>query len=369
MAENIIRVGIIGCGVIAKNHLFAFQAHEGAEVVGVVDVDINRAQEFANEWNIANAYSDVAELLASGIDAVAVCTPHPTHEALVIQSAEAGVHVLCEKPLSTDFEATQRMIAACEKAGVVLSGMFQRRWWPAAQQIKAATADNPAIMGHVHVALHREHSYYTKDAWRGSWNADGGGVMMNQAIHYIDLLLWFMGDVVEVSGRLNSFKHADNIEVEDSAVATLTFASGAMATLNLTTSATPAFGATVHVTKTDGGSMTLLEFPEGTEGRLVNNGQDAQIESTPLFPSELNPNVDLRTINDQLIPFHTKQVANFIQALRGKEGLVVDGSESTKALKTLLAVYESHRTGKPVLLGEEQAPTVVTVPDSVTPFQ
>lgn len=342
MAENIIRVGIIGCGVIAKNHLFAFQAHEGAEVVGVVDVDINRAQEFANEWNIANAYSDVAELLASGIDAVAVCTPHPTHEALVIQSAEAGV---------------------------VLSGMFQRRWWPAAQQIKAATADNPAIMGHVHVALHREHSYYTKDAWRGSWNADGGGVMMNQAIHYIDLLLWFMGDVVEVSGRLNSFKHADNIEVEDSAVATLTFASGAMATLNLTTSATPAFGATVHVTKTDGGSMTLLEFPEGTEGRLVNKGQDAQIESTPLFPSELNPNVDLRTINDQLIPFHTKQVANFIQALRGKEGLVVDGSESTKALKTLLAVYESHRTGKPVLLGEEQAPTVVTVPDSVTPFQ
>lgn len=365
MTEKKIRVGIIGCGVIAKNHQQAFQAHPHAEVVGVVDVDIQRAQDFAAQWDIPNAYSDVAELLASGIDAVAICTPHPTHEALVIQAAEAGVHVLCEKPLSTDFAATQRMITACENAGVLLSGMFQRRWWPAAQEIKAAVEHNPAIMGHVHLALHREHSYYTRDAWRGSWDADGGGVMMNQAVHYIDLLLWFMGDVVEVSGRLNSFKHADNIEVEDSAVATLTFASGAMATLNLTTSATPAFGATVHVTTRDGSSMTLLESPEGTEGRLINNGHGDHIDSTAAYPEGMVPNVDLRTINDQLIPFHTLQVANFIDALLGTQQLLVDGPEATKALRTLLAVYQSHRTGQPVLVGNTPAPTTVRVPEDI----
>lgn len=366
-SPSIIRVGIIGCGVIAKNHLVAFTQNPHSEVVGVCDIDIQRAQAFADEWDIPHAYSDIAELLASGIDAVTVCTPHPTHKQLVIQSAQAGVHVLCEKPLSTDYCATQRMIDACDEAGVLLSGMFQRRWWPAAQQMKQSTATNPAIMGHVHVALHREHSYYTKDAWRGSWSADGGGVLMNQAIHYIDLLLWFMGDVVEVSGRVNSFKHAENIEVEDSVVATVTFASGAMATLNLTTSSTPAFGATVHITQADGSSMSLLEFPEGTEGRLVNHGHGAAIESTPLFPSDLEPNVDLRTINDQHIPFHIQQVANFVDAVRGEEELIVDGPESTKALRTLLAIYESHRTGQPVHLGSEPAPTHVTVPEKIGP--
>src|SRR5699024_8195458 len=201
--------------------------------------------------------------------------------------------------------------------------------------------------------------------WRGSWNADGGGVMMNQAVHYIDLLLWFMGDVVEVSGRLNSFKHADNIEVEDSAVATLTFASGAMATLNLTTSATPAFGATVHVTTRDGSSMTLLESPEGTEGRLINNGHGDHIDSTAAYPEGIVPNVDLRTINDQLIPFHTQQVANFIDALLGTQQLLVDGPEATKALRTLLAVYQSHRTGQPVLVGNGPAPPTVRVPEDI----
>lgn len=365
MVEKTLRVGIVGCGVIAKNHALAFQAHPHVQVVGVVDVDIERAEDFAKQWDIPQAYSDVADLLGSGIDAVTICTPHPTHEALVIQAAEAGVHVLCEKPLSTDYQATQRMIAACESAGVYLSGMFQRRWWPAAQKIKAEATKSPAIMGHVQVALHREHSYYTKDAWRGSWKADGGGVLMNQAVHYIDLLLWFMGDVVEVNGRVNSFKHADNIEVEDSAVATLTFASGAMATLNLTTSATPSFGASVHVTTEQGNSLTLLEWPEGTEARLINNGHGDEIESLPAYPAGVFPNVDLRTINDQLIAFHTQQVANFVDAVLGEQELLVDGPEATKALRTLLAVYESHRTGQPVRLSDEPWPTVVEVPDSV----
>ena len=365
MSQNSLRVGIIGCGVIAKNHALAFQAHPQVHVVGVVDVDINRAQEFATQWNIAQAYSDVEELLSSGIDAVTICTPHPTHEALVLQAAAAGVHVMCEKPLSTDYQATQRMVAACEEAGVLLSGMFQRRWWPAAQEIKAAVTKNPAILGHVQVALHRELSYYTKDAWRGSWDADGGGVLMNQAVHYIDLLLWFMGEVVEVSGRINSFTHAANIEVEDSAVATLTFASGAMATLNLTTSATPSLGASVHVTTDKGSSLTLLEWPEGAEARLITNGHGDEIESLPAYPHGVFPNVDLRTINDQHIGFHTKQIANFVDAVLGEQELLVDGPEATKALRTLLAIYESHRTGQPVKLSDAPWPTVVTVPDSV----
>src|SRR5699024_7753879 len=171
--------------------------------------------------------------------------------------------------------------------------------------------------------------------WRGSWYAGGVVVMMIQAWHYMDLLLWFMGDVVEVSGRLNIFKHADNIEVEDSAVATLTFASGAVATLDLTTSATPAFGAPVQLLSREGGSMTVSEIPEGTEGRWINTGHGDHSDSTAAYPEGIVPNVDLRTINDQLIPFHTLQVANFIDALLGTQQLLVDGPEATKALRTL----------------------------------
>lgn len=359
-----LRVGIVGCGVIARNHAEAFAAHPNAEVVAVGDIDYSRAESFAAAHGIPNAYGDLAELLASDIDAVAVCTPHPTHEAIVVAAAGEGKHVLCEKPIATTMEAARAMVDACNEAGVLLGVMFQRRFWPAAQQLKALSDAQGAILGSCDVYLHREHAYYTKDAWRGTWQADGGGVLMTQAIHYIDLLQWVMGDVVEVTGRLNTFKHGENIEVEDSAVATLVFSSGAMATVTATTAATPALGARVQVTCADGSSAALLEFPEGTEGRLVLQSAGDAITETPEHPSELSPNVDLTTINEKLIPFHTKQIANFVDAALGAGELVVDGTEGTKALRTLLAIYESHRHSRPVRLDGE-ATTAVTVPDTI----
>lgn len=363
--SELLRIGIIGCGIIARNHAEAFNAHPHAQVVAVSDIDKTRAAAFAAQHGIENVFDDVAALLASGVDAVAVCTPHPTHEALVIQAARAGKHVLCEKPIATTIEAAEAMVAACEDAGVLLGVMFQRRFWPAAQELKAKFRDG-TILGRCDVALHRDHSYYTKDAWRGTWAADGGGVLMTQAIHYIDLLQWVMGDVVEVNGRINSFKHADNIEVEDSAVATLVFASGALATLNASTSVTPSLGVRVQVTGADGSTAALLEFPEGSEGRLVLDAAGGIIAETPEHPRDLNPNVDLATINGQLIPYHTKQIANFVDAVRGEAELVVDGREGTKALQTLLAVYESHRTGAPVRLSSDAPPSRVSVPETVT---
>jgi UDP-N-acetyl-2-amino-2-deoxyglucuronate dehydrogenase len=362
-ASRTFRVGIVGCGAIVRNHLEAFSALENAEIVGVCDIDLGRARTTATAWGIPDAVGTVGELLDLGLDIVSVCTPHPTHEAVVLQAAAAGVHVLCEKPIATDLPAAQRMVAACREADVNLGVLFQRRFWPAAQRVRAAIEDGTLgqpIMGQCSVMLHRDPEYYSRDAWRGTWKNDGGGVLMTQAIHYVDLLQWLMGDVAEVYGKINTYKHGDHIEVEDSATAVLTFTSGAMATLEASTAVSPNLGVQIRVTGETGASASLTEFPEGSDGRVDLWAVHGVIETDPVHPEGVLPNVDLSTINGQLIPHHTTQVRDFVGALQDGTQPAITGEDATKALRILLAVYESSRTGLPVKLadvrGQEKAP-------------
>ena len=356
-----LNVAIIGTGAIFKNHLEAYRALEHVEVVAVCDVNEELAVRTAQEHNIARAFGSTAALFEAAkdpadlgrLDIVSVCTPHPTHETVVVEAAEAGVHVLCEKPLAITLESSQRIVDACRQHGVQLGVLFQRRFWPAAQRIKTLIDDGTIgqpILGHASVMLHREASYYAATPWRGSWATDGGGVLMTQAIHYIDLLQWFMGEVVEVHGHTNTFVHQEHMETEDSAVATLKFASGAMATLQASTAVTPGLGVQIRVTGTTGASVQLTEFPEGTEGRIDLLGTGGTIENAPTWPAEANPNTALSEINAALVPYHKLQVADFVNAVGAGTEPAVTGEEATKALRTLLAVYESSETGKPVKL-------------------
>ena len=346
-----LRVGIAGCGAISRNHLEAFRALDNVQIVGVCDIDPDRARATAAAWGIPAAVTTVGELLGLGLDLVSVCTPHPTHENVVLQAAAAGVHVLCEKPIAVDLASAERMVAACDDAGVKLGVLFQRRFWPAAQRIRAAIDDGTLgrpIMGQCSVMLHRDPGYYSRDAWRGTWANDGGGVLMTQAIHYIDLLQWFMGDVAEVYGKINTYKHGDHIEVEDSAAAVITFTSGAMATLEASTAASPSLGVQIRVTGETGASASLTEFPEGSDGRVDLWAVSETISSEPAHPEGILANVDLATINGRLIPHHTTQVRDFVQAFRDGKEPAITGGDATKALRILLAVYESSRTGLPV---------------------
>lgn len=205
-----LRIGIAGCGAISRNHLEAFRALDHVTIAGVCDIDLDRARGTAGAWGIPAAVNTVRELLDLGLDIISVCTPHPTHEDVVLQAAAAGVHVLCEKPIAIELASAERMVKACGDAGVKLGVLFQRRFWPAAQRIRAAIDDGTLgrpIMGQCSVMLYREPEYYSRDAWRGTWANDGGGVLMTQAIHYIDLLQWFMGDVAEVYGKITTYKH------------------------------------------------------------------------------------------------------------------------------------------------------------------
>lgn len=350
-APRIFRVGIAGCGAISRNHLEAFGALDNVRIVGVCDVDPDRARATAEGWGIPNAVTSVEELLALDLDIISVCTPHPTHEEVVVKAAAAGVHALCEKPIATKLDAAERMVAACEEAGVQLGVLFQRRFWPAAQRIRTAIDDGTlgrAIMAQCSVMLHREPEYYSRDAWRGTWETDGGGVLISQAVHQIDLLQWYLGDVAEVYGRVNTFRHGDYIEVEDSATAVITFTSGAMATVEASTAVSPNLGIQLRITGETGASASLTEFPEGSDGRLDLWAVDGKIVEELVHPEGVEPNVDLSTINGQLIPHHKSQVKDFVRALETGGEPAITGRDALKSLRILLAVYESSRTGQPV---------------------
>ncbi|TQS92991.1 Gfo/Idh/MocA family oxidoreductase [Arthrobacter sp. TS-15] len=364
-APRTFRVGIAGCGAISRNHLEAFRALNNVQIVGVCDVDADRARATAEAWGIPNAVTSMEELLNLGLDIVSVCTPHPTHEEVVLKAAAAGVNVLCEKPIATKLESAERMVAACENAGVQLGVLFQRRFWPASQKIRTAIDDGTlgrAIMAQCSVMLHRAPEYYTRDAWRGTWESDGGGVLMSQAVHQIDLLQWYLGDVAEVYGKVNTYRHADYIEVEDSATAVITFTSGAMATLEASTAVSPNLGIQLRITGETGASASLTEFPEGSDGRLDLWAVGEQIVVEPVHPEGVEPNVDLSVINGQLIPFHKLQVQDFVQALENGTEPAITGKDALKSLRILLAVYESSRTGQPVRFAPAQ-PSHAAIPE------
>ncbi|WP_284752292.1 Gfo/Idh/MocA family oxidoreductase [Arthrobacter sp. efr-133-R2A-120] len=345
------RVGIVGCGNIADNHFQSYSALPDVEIVGVCDVAVERAQMFAAERGIAHAVPSVRELIALGIDALSVCTPHPTHEAVVAEAASAGVHVLCEKPIATDTGAAERMVSAAEEGGITLGVVFQRRFWPGARALRTAIDDGrlgTPMLGHGQVLLHRGIDYYDAAAWRGTWAADGGGVLMTQAIHNIDLLQWFMGDPVEVSAKAGSFVLGDTIEVEDTAAALITFASGAIATLSATVAASPNLGTRIVVTGSNGATVQVTEYPEGSDA--VNDlwAIPGEERAGTVFPDGLSGDIPVAEVNARLLPLHRVQVADFVDAIRSGRQPAVTGREAMKSLQIVAAVYESARTGLPV---------------------
>jgi UDP-N-acetyl-2-amino-2-deoxyglucuronate dehydrogenase len=345
-----LRAAIVGCGTVAANHARAYRAASGVDLVACCDPVPGRAAAFAARHGIEAAVGDMDALLDLGADVVSVCTPHPTHEAVVLAAAARGVHVLCEKPIAVDLSAGLRMVEACEAAGVILGVAFQRRFWPAARRIRAAIEDGTVgipVLGHASVLLHRDTGYYTADAWRGTWATDGGGVLMTQAIHHLDLLMWFMGDVVEVSARAATFAHADAIEVEDTLVATLRYAGGGLATLSASTALAPGLGAQVRITGTTGATVGLIEYPEGTEAVTDLWAVPGQLTAAPSHPAGIQADPSLPEINAGLAPFHAALIDDFVRSVRTGTPPAVTGREALRSLGIVTAVYASAASGAP----------------------
>jgi len=346
-----LRVGIVGCGRIADNHARALHHSPGVEIIGCSDIDPDRAATFARRHGIPDAVGAVQDLFALGLDACTVCTPHPVHEQIVVAAAEAGIHVLCEKPIAVDVTAADRMIAAADRAGITFAVVFQRRFWPAARRIKAAIDDGrlgTPVLGEVSVLLHRPSSYYSADVWRGRWDTDGGGVLMTQAVHQIDLLQWYMGQPVQVTGHIGTRFHGRHIDTEDTAAAVVTFASGGTATITATTGTNHNLGNRVTVIGATGAVASVLEFPEGHEGTNELWTVPGELTLRTPYDDTVDANRDVDSINADLTDFHTLQIQDFTEAIRTGRPPAVTGRDARTSLAVIAAIYESARTGRPV---------------------
>lgn len=329
-----IGIGILGAGMVARYHAQAAAACAdiGAHLVGVAHPDPARAPAIAEQFG-APWLSPAALLAHPDVDIICICTPSGQHAAQTIAAAQAGKHILVEKPMALTLADADAMIGAAQAANVRLGVALQRRAEPHFQAIHAAVAAGALgelTLGTVTIPYFRAQRYYDQAEWRGTWALDGGGVLMNQGIHLIDVLLWLMGDPVAAQAAAGTLRRA--IEVEDTLAATLRFASGAFATVAASTTIEPGFPHRVAVYGTRGG----LEI----EGEQLVRWQSADGIAPPCDvappPSDAGAAGDPRGIAPS---GHTALLRDMIMAVREGRPPLVDGAEGRRSLAAVLAIY------------------------------
>lgn len=352
-----IRVGIVGCGKVGHCHARAYRAIEDCELVACCNHHLGRAEEFARQYGI-RAFTSVREMIEkAGVEAVSVCTPHPAHADAAAEAAWLGVHILVEKPLATTLKDCDRILEAVRASGVTGGVVSQRRFYPQTARVRRAIDEGKIgrpILGTVTLLGWRDMAYYASDPWRGTWAGEGGGVLVNQAPHQLDLLLWYMGEVSELYGFWDTLNHP-GLEVDDTAVAALRFKSGALGTLLLSNSQNPALYGNVHVhgsngasvgVQTDGGAMFIAGVSGITEPPFNDlwtvPGEEAlqplwRVEEDPLFSGA-----------DAVDRFFRLQLVDFLAAIREKRPPLVTLEDGRRTVELFTAIYRSAKTKMPV---------------------
>lgn len=344
-----IGIGIVGCGMIANFHAKAIADAKGAHLVGCANRQASKAEAFAKDYGVQGFESLDAMLADPNVQAVSICTPSGAHLDPAIAAAEAGKHVIVEKPLEITTERCDQIIEACEKAGVRLVVTFQSRFHESSRLMKSAIDQGrfgTVTMGDAYVKWYRSQEYYDSGAWRGTWALDGGGALMNQAIHSVDLLLWFMGPVVEISAMTATMTH-ERIEVEDVAVANLKFASGALGVIEATTTAYPGALKRIEISGSKGSAVleeediTQWDFEEETP-------EDATIRQRMAGKTETGGGAaDPSAIGHH---GHTMLFEEAVAAITEGRPSLLDGHEGRRSVEVIRAIYESAKTGQRVKL-------------------
>jgi predicted dehydrogenase len=339
-----IKIGLLGCGRIAKRHaeLLKSGVIAGAELVAVCDSDSKRVKLFSSTYGVPAFYSIESLLSDSTADAIAVLTPSGLHAEHAIQVAQAGKHVIVEKPMALKLQDADAMIAACDRAAVKLFVVKQNRFnVPVIKAREALDAGRfgRLVLGTVRVRWCRDQAYYDQDAWRGSWALDGG-VLTNQASHHIDMLEWFMGEVDSVHAR--STTALVDIETEDTAVATLRFSNGALGVIEATTAARP---------RDIEGSLSVL----GEKGAVEIAGFAVNQIKVWQFTDQLASDADVMakySVNPpNVYGFgHQAYYHHVIDCLTNGSPALVDGLEGRRSLELISALYESIESGREVSL-------------------
>ena len=357
MAERVFNISIAGCGKVAHLHAKAVKSIPNARLAGVWSRTPKTAEEFALKYNTV-PYKAIYQMVKENkTDLVIVCTPHMFHKEPSIEAAEAGSNVLVEKPLASDLKDCDEIIAACNKNIVKLGVISQRRWYPPVKRVKEAIEKGKIgkpVLATVTLLGWRDKAYYDSDAWRGSWRMEGGGVLVNQSPHQLDIMLWLMGDINEVYGIWRNLNHP-YIEVEDTALAIIKFKSGALGNILVSNSQKPGIHGKVQVhgengssvgVQTDGGAM----FIAGRSGIA-----EPPVNDLWTIPGEENMlkdwiKEDTETFNncDPTVFFIQCQIEDFINAIANNSDPAVTGDFGRKTVELFTAIYRSTRDNLPV---------------------
>ena len=355
-----LRTALVGCGKVGQIHAQALAALPESEFVAACDVDLPRATTFAARFGV-KPYSDVPRMLGEcGAQAVCIATPHPLHAEPAIEAARAGVHVLVEKPLAASLSDCDAMLAAARASGTKLGVISQRRWYEPVQRMKAAIDAGKIgrpVLGVFTMYSWRDPAYYLSDPWRGRWDTEGGGVLVNQSPHMIDLLQWLMGDeVAEVSGYWANLNHP-SVAVEDSAVAILRFRNGGLGSIVASLSQKPGIYTKVHIHGSNGASVgvetdrgatfiagvsTILEPP-------LNDLWTIPGEEDQLAQFQIEDRARFQEI-DAVTYYHARQIEDFLRSVIDNRSPLVSGEDGRRVVALFQAIYQSSRDGRTIKL-------------------
>jgi UDP-N-acetyl-2-amino-2-deoxyglucuronate dehydrogenase len=349
-----VRFAILGPGKVARLHADALARIPDARLVAVSGRNAERAAVLAEAAGARVDPGLEATIERGGVDALIICTPHPLHAEQAIAAARAGIHVVVEKPMALDPADGDAMIAAAQETGVVLSVVSQRRWYAPVRRVKDAIEEGrieqPGLAS-VEVLGWRGADYYAMDEWRGTQAGEGGGVLVNQAVHQLDLLRWFLGPVAEVDAWTSNVNHPE-LDVEDTVVAAIRFLNGALASFVASNSQRPGLHARVHVhgsggasvgVETDAGSSFVagLSLPSTPRNDLWTIPGE---EAAPDRWAEALASVDPATHHHEL------QLRDVVAAIRDGRPPAVDGAAGRATVELIEAIYRAARTGERVRL-------------------
>ena len=351
MSSNKIGFAIIGCGMIARFHARALAEVPGTRLVALVSRREDSARAMAAELGLdCVVATDLNAVLARpDVQAVIITTPSGAHLEPAIAAAKAGKHVVVEKPLEITTERCDQIINACNRHGVKLCTIFPSRFGDANQTLKSAVEAGRfgrLTLGETTCKWWRSQAYYDEGGWKGTKALDGGGALMNQAIHNVDLLLWMMGDVAQISGFTATLAH-ERIEVEDTAVACLRFANGALGVIQATTSVYPGLPKTIAL-HGDRGTVVIEQddvlrwelTPETPEDRAI---KERFAQKTGASGGSSNP-AAISHVG------HARQLADFVRAIQTNTAPRVDGREGRKAVAVIEAIYQSAATKRTIVM-------------------
>jgi len=347
-----IGFAIVGCGMIARFHARAILEIPEASVAALVSRSPANGAALLAETGlpVCPVYATLEEaLMAPNVDAVIITTPSGAHQEPALRAANAGKHVVVEKPLEITPQRCDAIIEGCAQAGVLLCTIFPSRFADSSVALKAAV--DAQRFGRLTLAettckWWRSQAYYDDGGWKGTAALDGGGALMNQAIHNVDLLLWMMGDAVAVSGFTATLAH-ERIEVEDTAVAVVKFKSGALGVIQAATSVHPGYPKTIAIHGNAGSAVIEQDDVLRWDFTPPTAEDDAIRQRFAAKTGASGGAADPKAISHE---GHRRQLSAFVKAIQEQRVSAVDGREGRKAVQLICAIYESSRTGRSVYI-------------------